>query len=65
MFWRKILRPKEKNDQKAQGMVEYALVIAFVVALGIVLLAVRPELSETIGNVLDNAVEALGFSSSS
>ena len=64
MFWRKILRQK-KNDQKAQGMVEYALVIAFVVALGIVLLAVRPELSETIGNVLDNAVEVLGFSSSS
>ena len=64
MFLKKNVHSRGKRGQKAQGMVEYALIIGFVVAIGVVLLMVRPEMREAIGEVFTNAAEALGFSSS-
>ncbi len=45
--------------QKGQGMVEYALVIAFVVAIAVVLFTTRPELSHSISGVMENASSTL------
>ena len=50
------------SGEKGQGLVEYALILAFVVALSMVLLAVRPELRESIAAVFGRMAELLGFS---
>lgn len=47
------------ESQKGQGMVEYALVIAFVVALSVVLFVTRPELAQGIGAIADRASNLL------
>ena len=45
-------------DQKAQGMVEYALIIAFVVALAVVLMS-DGGLSGAINGVFGNAANTI------
>lgn len=47
------------RTQKGQGMVEYALIIAFVVALSVVLFVMRPELAQGIGAIADRASNLL------
>ena len=59
MLWMRNLLARAKMDQKAQGMVEYALIIAFVVGIGVTLLTVRPEMKEAVGNVYDHAAEVM------
>ena len=46
--------------QKGQGMVEYAIIIAFVVAISVVLIGVRPELAQGIGAIAERAASFLG-----
>ena len=48
-------------DQKAQGMVEYALIIAFVVALAVVLMS-DGGLSGAISGVFGSAASAVSSS---
>ena len=50
------------SGQEGQGLVEYALVLAFIVVLSMVLLTVRPELRDSITAVFDRMAELLGFS---
>ena len=63
MFWMKDMLTREKVGQKAQGMVEYALIIAFVVALGMILLTVRPEMKDALGEVFNGTAEVVSSSS--
>ena len=47
------------SRQKGQGLVEYALLLAFLVTLGAILLMVRPELRESITNTFTSMAEIL------
>ena len=55
---------EELHDQKAQGFVEYALVIGFVVALGVFLFVTHPDLMVATSSVFSSAADALSSSSS-
>ena len=56
-------REKKKSCfQKAQGMVEYALILAFVIVISVALAISRPELAKEISGVMDHAASL--FSSS-
>ncbi len=43
------------RKQKGQGMLEYALVIAFVVVVGVVLTEVRPDFLASLTEVFNDA----------
>lgn len=51
--------PESLTGQKGQGMVEYALIIAFVVAVSVALFVTRPELAQGIGAIMDRAANLL------
>ncbi len=53
---------KLKKQEKGQGMVEYALIIAFVAAIAIFVL--NGKLGEVIGNAFDTASEAVDSAAS-
>ncbi len=48
MFSRVMRCAMRKYSQKGQGFVEYALVIAFVVAIAVLLTVVRPDLMDAV-----------------
>lgn len=51
------------NTQKGQGMVEYALIIAFVVVVSVALALSRPEIAREIMGVMSYAASIFeGFS---
>ena len=52
---------KLKKQEKGQGMVEYALIIAFVAAIAIFVL--NGKLGDVIGGAFDNASEAVNSAS--
>ena len=48
--------------QSGQGLVEYALVLAFVIAIGVGLLSVKPELKDAVVGVYDSVTALFGGS---
>ena len=44
-------------QQKAQGMVEYALIVAFAVGILIVISVTNPQLQQSITNIFARAVQ--------
>ncbi len=46
--------------QRGQSLVEYALLLAFVVGLCAVLLLVRPDFREAIGGIYESAATMMG-----
>ncbi len=50
---------KKAGDQKAQGMVEYALLLAFVVVVSMALVAGSPKMLNEMGNVFGSTASAL------
>ena len=53
---------EKTRGQEGQGLVEYALVLAFIIILGVVLLTVRPELRDSITAVFERMAGLLGIS---
>ncbi len=50
---------KKAENQKAQGMVEYALLLAFVIIVSMALVAGSPKMLNEMGNVFGSAASAL------
>ncbi len=48
------------HRQRGQSLVEYALLLAFVVGLCAVLLLVRPDFREAIGGIYESAATMMG-----
>ena len=61
-FIRKMMK-KVKSTEKGQGMVEYALIIAFVAAIAI--FALNGGLGQAVKGAFDNASSMVGSASSS
>ena len=50
---------KKAENQKAQSMVEYALLLAFVIIVSMALVAGSPKMLNEMGNVFGSAASAL------